>query len=189
MEVFLATDRLLLRQFTEDDAANLVDLDSDPEVMRFLTKGRPTPREVVRGEQLPRFLRNYERFDGRRGRWAVIEAASGQFAGWLSLEPPHDGGLHQAELGYRLRRSVWGTGYATEGARALIRKGFTELGVRRVRAQTMAVNLASRRVMEKAGLTYVRTFYLAFDDPIDGTELGEVEYALAKADWERKADL
>jgi RimJ/RimL family protein N-acetyltransferase len=47
----------------------------------------------------------------------------------------------------------------------------------------MAVNTASRRVMEKAGLRYARTFHLEFDDPIDGTELGEVEYELRREDW------
>lgn len=88
------------------------------------------------------------------------------------------------ELGYRLHRAGWGNGYATEGSRALIRKGFTELGMRRVWAQTMAVNSRSRRVMEKAGLAYVRTSHEEFDDPLPGTEHGEVEYALTKAEWE-----
>ena len=81
-------------------------------------------------------------------------------------------------------RSAWGKGYATEGSRALIRKGFTELGVRRVWAQTMAVNLASRRVMEKASLAYVRTWRLEWEAPLPGAGHGEVEYTLTKADWE-----
>jgi len=185
VEIFLETGRLVLRKFTEDDVGNLFDLDGDPEVMRFLTKGRPTPLEVVRNEILPRFLRFYEPFAGR-GFWAAIEKATGDFLGWFAFTRSKDGGLDEAELGYRLRRSAWGKGYGTEGSRALIRKGFTELGVRRVFAQTMAVNLASRRVMEKAGLRLARTFYLVFDDPIDGTELGEVEYELRRADWERR---
>ena len=86
----------------------------------------------------------------------------------------------EPELGYRLRRSAWGKGYATEGSRALIRKGFTELGVRRVVAETMAVNTASRRVMEKAGLTLVRTFHQEWPDRIPGDEHGDVEYALTQ---------
>ncbi len=91
----------------------------------------------------------------------------------------------RVDLGYRLRRSAWGKGHATEGSRALIRKGFAELGVRRVVAETMAVNAASRRVMEKAGLTYVRTFHKEWPWRIEGDEHGEVEYALTKADWDR----
>jgi RimJ/RimL family protein N-acetyltransferase len=88
------------------------------------------------------------------------------------------------ELGYRLRRSAWGKGYATEGSRALIAKGFAELGVERVYATTMVVNVASRRVMEKAGLRFVRTFRQPWPDHIDGEEKGDVEYALSRAQWE-----
>jgi RimJ/RimL family protein N-acetyltransferase len=133
---------------------------------------------------LPRFLGYYERFEGR-GYWAAVEQSSGQFLGSLALEPPGDGSLDEAELGYRLRRSAWGKGYATEGSRALIQTALTDGGLQRAWAQTMAVNIPSRRVMEKAGLPYVRTFYLSFEDPIDGTEFGEVEYALKRADYQR----
>lgn len=186
MRIFLETARLVLREFTSADVDNLVCLDSDPEVMRYLTKGRPTPRDVIENETLPWILRTYERYDGH-GSWAVVEKSSGQFVGWVALAPPLDDGTDQAELGYRLGRQAWGNGYATEGARALIRRAFTEFEVRRVWARTMAVNLASRRVMTKAGLTWVRTFYPVFDDPIDGTELGDVEYALNKATWDLHA--
>ena len=158
MQVFLETERLVLRRFTEADVDALCELDGDPEVMRFITGGRPTPRDVIRDETLPRFLRAYERFEGF-GVWAAIERSNGEFLGWFEFFPPDGRGPEEAELGYRLVRSAWGRGYATEGSRALIRKGFTELGVRRVVAETMAVNAASRRVMEKAGLGYVRTFH------------------------------
>ena len=90
----------------------------------------------------------------------------------------------EVELGYRLRKSAWGKGYATEGSRALIRKGFTEFGVKRVVAEAMAVNQASRRVMEKAGLKLVRTFYQPWPYPMEGDQFGDVEYALDKADWQ-----
>ena len=185
MQVFLATERLVLRRFTEADVDNLFDLDGDPEVMRFITGGKPTPRDEIRDEFLPRFLHYYERFAGF-GFWAAIEKSTGEFLGWFEFRPPEGSGLDEVELGYRLKKSAWGKGYATEGSRALIRKGFTELGVRRVVAQTMVVNIASRRVMEKAGLTLERTFHQSWPDPIEGAEQGEVEYALRKADWEQK---
>ena len=99
----------------------------------------------------------------------------------------------EIELGYRLRKEAWGKGYGTEGSRALIRKGFTELGVRRVVASTYQDNLASQRVMEKAGMTLVRTFHMTPEeltshglDPNDLWEGDDVEYALEKADWERQ---
>ncbi len=183
MRVLLETERLVLRRFTEADAEDLADLDGDPEVMRFITGGRPTPRDVTRAETLPRFIRAYERFEGF-GVWAAIERSSGEFLGWFEFYPPEGRGPEEAELGYRLRRPAWGKGYATEGSRALIRKGFTDLGVRKVFAETMVVNAASRRVMEKAGLVYVRTFHQEWPWRIEGEEHGDVEYALTKADWE-----
>ena len=182
MRVLLETERLVLRRFTEADVDYLCDLDGDPEVMRFVTGGEPTPRDKIRDDTLPRFLRAYERFEGF-GVWAAIERATGEFVGWFEFYPPEGRGPEEAELGYRLRRSAWGKGYATEGSRALIQKGFTELGVRRVVAKTMAVNAASRRVMEKAGLTYVRTFHQQWPQRIEGHEHGDVEYALTKADF------
>ncbi|WP_020665144.1 GNAT family N-acetyltransferase [Amycolatopsis benzoatilytica] len=180
--VFLETSRLRLRRFTEADADELVRLDSDPRVMRYLT-GKPTPRTEIEQTVLPAILRDYAR--GPAGRWAAIERASGEFIGWISLQPPEDGSTTELELGYRLTAKVWGRGYATEGARAVLHKGFAELGAERVWAQTMAVNGGSRRVLEKAGLRYVRTFHVRFADPLPGTEQGEVEYELTRAEWRR----
>ena len=161
--MLLETERLLLRRFTDDDADNLFELDSDPEVMRFLSGGEPTPRTVIEHDILPRFMHVDERFPGF-GFWAAMEKASGDFIGWFSLRPVDDSDPLEAGLGYRLRRASWGRGYATEGARALIRLSFTELGVTRIIATTYGENLASRRVMEKAGMTFVRTFRLATAD-------------------------
>ncbi|MCX5067984.1 GNAT family N-acetyltransferase [Micromonospora lupini] len=169
------TERLRLRRLTAADVDALVELDSDPEVMRFLTGGVATPRATVQDEQVPRLLAQYERHPGL-GRWAALDRAGGDFLGWFALDPSEDG--TEAELGYRLRRSTWGRGLATEGSRALVRYAFDTVGVRRVWAETMAVNERSRRVLAKAGLRHVRTFHLQFDDPIPGTEHGEVEYEL-----------
>lgn len=191
MRVFLETERLVLRRFTEDDLDNLVELDSDPDVMRFLTGGPPTPRAVLQNDYLPAYLRYYERYEGF-GFWAAIEKGTGEFLGWFHFRPPKGSGPDEVELGYRLRKSAWGKGYGTEGARALIRKGFTELGVRRVCATTYQDNIGSRRVMEKAGMTLVRTFRMTPAelvahglDPEDLWDGDDVEYALEKADWER----
>jgi RimJ/RimL family protein N-acetyltransferase len=185
MQVFLETERLVLRRFTETDVDNLFELDSDPEVTRFITGGKHTPREAIRNETLPRILHYYKRFEGF-GFWAAIEKSTGEFLGWFHFRPAEGSCPGEVELGYRLKRSAWGKGYATEGSCALIRKGFSELGVQRVVAQTMAVNTASRRVMEKAGLTLQRTFRQEWPDPIEGAEQGEVEYALTKAEWEKQ---
>jgi RimJ/RimL family protein N-acetyltransferase len=122
---------------------------------------------------------------------AGVEKRSGRFVGWYGLHVARGSGRDDAPgdywLGYRLHKWCWGNGYATEGVRALIANGFTKLGVLRVRATTMAVNTRSRQVMERCGLRYVRTFHEQWDDPLPGTEHGEVEYALTKPDWDHRA--
>ena len=198
MQVFLETERVVLRQFTAADVDLLFDLDSDPEVMRFLTGGIPTPREAIQNDILPKFLRSYEGLAGF-GVWAASRKASGEFLGWFGFRPKDATSPNDVELGYRLRKVAWGQGYATEGARALIRKGFTELGVQCVFATTYQDNLASRRVMEKVGLTLVRTYRITLEDLLaqntyhaaseelwDGDD---VEYTLLKADWERQENV
>ena len=129
MRVFLETDRLVLRRFTSADADNLVSLDADPDVMRYITGGIPTSREEIENEVLPAFLGYYQRYEGY-GFWAVIEKETGEFLGWFHFRPYEGGAPGEVDLGYRLRKSAWGKGYATEGSRALIRKGFTEFGHR-----------------------------------------------------------
>jgi RimJ/RimL family protein N-acetyltransferase len=184
MQIFLETERLVLRRFTDDDVENLVELDSDRDVMRFINGGRPTPHEEIENEFLPAILDHYERH-ADYGFWAAIEKSTERFVGWFHFRPAQGAPPGELELGYRLRRSAWGKGYATEGSRALIHKGFAELGVQRVVASTMVVNVASRRVMENAGLKFVRTFHQPWPDYIEGEEEGDVEYALLRSEWER----
>ena len=183
--IVLETPRLILRQFTENDVDNLFNLNSDPAVMRYLTGGTPTPREEIRDQILPFHLAVYGRLD-RLGTWAAESSATGEFLGWFHFRPGPDGGITNIELGYRLRRSAWNLGYATEGSRALISRGFTELGVERVFAHTMTLNAGSRHVLEKCGLTLVRTFAYDGGYAIEGAEYGEVEYALTKSEWESR---
>jgi RimJ/RimL family protein N-acetyltransferase len=183
MPAFLETDRLVLRGFTEDDVDHLYELNSDRDVMWFLNGGEPTPREEVRSRIIPFFLGFYERHDGL-GFWAAESRSAGDFLGWFHLRPTEDGSV---DLGYRLRKAAWNQGYATEGSRALIRKCFTDLGVHRVVAHTMAVNQPSRRVMEKCGLAFVRGYHSDDVPAIPGAEQGEVEYALTRAEWQASA--
>jgi RimJ/RimL family protein N-acetyltransferase len=186
MHIILKTPRLVIRQFTVEDVDNLFSLNSDPEVMRYLTGGRPTPREEIRDRLIPFHLDVYGRLD-RLGTWAAESTTTGEFLGWFHFRPGHGSDdITNIELGYRLRRSSWNKGYATEGSRALVTMGFTELGVGRVFALTMTVNTASRRVMEKCGLTLVRTTPYEGPEVIEGAEHGEVEYALTKPEWEAR---
>jgi RimJ/RimL family protein N-acetyltransferase len=173
---------MTLKPFGADDAALLIDLDSDPEVMRFLNGGRPTPPDLVVREILPRFRGHFARYPGH-GPWSASHRETGEFLGWFNLRRTEETPAGQAELGYRLRRPAWGNGYATEGAREMIRVGFTDLGLDRITANTMTVNVGSRRVMEKAGLRLVRTFFEEWPETIEGSEFGDVEYAITRDQW------
>jgi RimJ/RimL family protein N-acetyltransferase len=182
-DVFLETDRLVLRRFKGDDLELIVELDGDPEVKRYIDGGADVDREDL-AETLTWWLGYYERYEGY-GFWAAIEKSSGEFVGWFHLRPAEGARSTEPELGYRLRREVWGRGYATEGSKALVDKAFSDLGAERVNASTMVVNPASRRVMEKAGLRYVRTFHADWPVKIPGDEEGDVEYAIDRAQWEQ----
>ena len=183
MKIVLTTERLLLRQLTEDDADHLLALDSDPEVMRFIGPFTLPDREAYRQQIRTRNLPHYEHF-ADRGCWAVQERSGGDFLGWIFLRPALDGRFaaaaqfqaDDAELGYRFRKAAWRQGYATEVARALVQRAFDRPDTARVVASALVGNVASWRVMENVGMKRVGLFELAgYDEP-------SVKYALSRAD-------
>jgi RimJ/RimL family protein N-acetyltransferase len=187
-EIFLETSRMYFRQFTDADASLLFELDNDPEVMRFISKGKPTPLEKIQNVIIPKFL-DYYRQSLPQGFWAAHVRESGDFIGWFHLRP---GTLSvpEMELGYRLKRIAWGRGLATEGSRALLEKAFHEWGYEKVCAHTMADNLASRRVMEKAGLRFESDFHYPADmlhGWVEQDERRAVKYSITRADYFRQS--
>jgi RimJ/RimL family protein N-acetyltransferase len=173
----LHTRRLALVPLAEGHLDYEVELDSDPEVMRYLGNGTARTRAEVQRHHSER-LAEAEQVPGL-GFW--IGFHNGEFVGWWILGPrPIEG---EAELGYRLLRRYWRQGLASEGARELLRHGFEDLRLNRIFAETMAVNEASRATMASVGLRYVRTFHLDWDEPLPGTEHGEVEYAITHDEW------
>lgn len=182
--ILLETERMYFRQFRAEDASLLFELDADPEVMRYITKGQPTPLARIQNEFIPRFLEYYKQ-SPPRGFWAAHLRASGEFIGWFHLRPDKIS-PEEMELGYRLRRNVWGRGLATEGSLALIRKGFQEWGCETISARTMVGNFASRRVMEKAGLRFECEFRYPADLLHGWIAEGErraVKYSITRADF------
>jgi RimJ/RimL family protein N-acetyltransferase len=187
MQIYLETERLTLRCFNADDVDNLMSLDGDPAVMRLINGGVAIDRQAISTVVLPRILAWTARSDDL-GYWAAIQRHDQTFIGWFHLRPPTDavGSLaHPSdtlELGYRLRRSSWGQGLATEGAQALVRRGLGDLGAGRVVATTLAEHSASRRVLEKVGLRHVRDFtYMHADPTVWHHGRAAVEYALSQA--------
>jgi RimJ/RimL family protein N-acetyltransferase len=182
----LHTGRLALMPLADEHLDWEVELDSDPEVMRYLSGRASTRQEAEAGHA--RRLAAAQKVDGL-GFWVGL--LDDEFVGWWTLQPAHgpdqpdDPGV--ADLGYRLLRRHWRKGLASEGARELVRYGFDDIGLDRVIAQTLAVNVGSRAVMERVGLSYVRTFPTSMPEPVEGVEEGEVEYELTRSQWERCA--
>jgi RimJ/RimL family protein N-acetyltransferase len=175
-DVVVETDRLVLRRFTDTDAdAELVyELDSDPEVMRYIGPfGLPSVsayRERIRTVWLAHYAHP------KRGCFATHEKETGAFIGWFFLRRATEykfaieAGWDRAtdlELGYRLRRAAWGRGFATEASAALVGIALADPDVSSVVAAALVTNRASWRVMEKVGLVHVRNFAIAgFADPL-----------------------
>ncbi|MEU8274096.1 GNAT family N-acetyltransferase [Microbispora bryophytorum] len=178
----LRTERITLVPLSDEHLDHEIELDADPEVMRYLT-GRARSRaevEVLHRERLAAA-------DPVAGLGFWVGFVDGRFVGWWLLEPPTradqgpvDG---QAELGYRLLRRYWRQGLASEGARELLRYGFEDLRLTRVFAETMAVNAASRATMASIGMQHIRTFHADWEEPLPGSDLGEVEYAITREQW------
>jgi len=173
----LKTARIVLVPLADEHLELEVELDSDPEVMRYLDRRARTRSETEAAHQ--RRMRAGEEVPGL-GFW--VGFVDGEFVGWWILQPPHgpdqpevDG---EAELGYRLLRKHWRLGYASEGSRELIRYGFDEVGLTRIFAQTLTINRPSRATMSSVGLTYAREFPSSESFP--GAEHGEVEYEITR---------
>lgn len=174
----LRTERLDLEPVTDDHLPLLVELNSDPEVMAFILGRAATPEETY-AEWRRRLDRQSDPARGL-GYWAGFE--DGTFVGWWSASS-FAGHRELAGVGYRLRRVAWGRGLATEGARRMVDQAFTDPAVERVVASTMAVNAGSRRVLEKVGFAHTDTWKAEWDDPIPGSEQGEVGYTISRAEW------
>jgi RimJ/RimL family protein N-acetyltransferase len=181
--ILLETARLRLRRCVPDDIDRLVELDSDPEVMRYITYGVPTTRERYERQILPRWFALHAEHP-LLGYWAAETRADGAFVGCFHLRPDRiDPG--EQELGYRLRRAAWGQGLATEASLAILAHGFERVGAETISARTLAGNASSRRVMQKCGLQFECRFVYA-EDIIAGrteAERAAVKYSVTRSAW------
>lgn len=145
---WLETLRIEMRAFHPDDFDDFFALDSDPRVMKYSTGGKPAPRAAVEGA-MRRVLR-YPALYPDLGAWYATRRDTGEFIGWFCFK--YAGRSPDIEVGYRLMHRAWGQGFATEGATALVRFGFDDLGLHRIIGVTHKDNVASQRVLMKAGL-------------------------------------
>lgn len=160
MQIFVETNRLILRELMPSDATGMFDLDTDADVHRYL--GNKPIETMDEAWQVIAFIRNQYVQNGI-GRWAVVEKATGDFVGWSGLKLVKEltnGHINYYDLGYRLLKKHWQKGYATESARASLDYGFTTLNLPVIYAMADVRNIASRNVLLKTGLQYIETFDL-----------------------------
>ena len=145
MKVILETDRLLLREFAEEDADAFFRLNSDPQVLRFVPD-----KQLLNVEQARQILIDHPMADYRKhgfGRGACILKSTGENIGFAGLKYLEE--LGEVDVAYRLMPAYWGQGLATEVALASVRYGFAELGLKRIIGLAMPDNVASVRVLKR----------------------------------------
>ncbi len=153
MKVILETERLLLREYVEEDAQAFFELNSDPEVLRFVPD-----KALLTVEEARQILIDHPIADYRKhgfGRGACILKSTGEQIGFAGLKYLEE--LGEVDVAYRLLPTHWGQGLATEAALASVRYGFANLGLKQIIGLVMPENIASVRVLEKAGLRYSET--------------------------------
>jgi [ribosomal protein S5]-alanine N-acetyltransferase len=153
MKVILETDRLLLREYVEEDADAFFKLNTDPDVLRFVPD-----KPLLNVEQARQILIDHPIADYRKygfGRGACILKSTGEKIGFAGLKYLEE--LGEVDVAYRLLPKYWGQGFATEAALASVRFGFADLDLKRIIGLVMPENIASVRVLEKTGLRYVET--------------------------------
>lgn len=149
-ETVLTTERLILRNWRSDDLDHLAALNADDEVMRYFPD-RPDLEQSA--ATLARVMAGMKRHGF--GFWALETSDNNVFVGFAGLLRPafHTHFTPCVEVGWRLARSAWGLGYATEAGKASLAFAFDRLGLDEVVSMTVVDNLPSRRVMERLGMT------------------------------------
>lgn len=175
MQIFIETPRLLLREIVEDDAEQLLEMERDPEVHRYI--GNNPLTKIEQAQAVIDRVRKQYRKNGI-GRWAVIDKASGDFVGWSGLKyEQHIREWSYYDLGYRLKRKYWGQGIATETAVESLKYGFNVLKLPEICAAAHVENKASNAVLQKVGMQLMDTFVF------EGEEHNW--YVLGKEAWKR----
>lgn len=175
MKIFAETERLILRELIESDKNGMFELDSNPEVHRYLGNNPVTDMDSI--VEVIAFVRQ-QYADNGIGRWAVIDKETGDFMGWCGLKfVTETVNNHQNyhDLGYRFIQKYWGKGFATESAKAALHYGFETLGLKEIYAAADAENAASNKILTRLGFQFKETF-------IDDDRLNNW-YVLSETDW------
>jgi ribosomal-protein-alanine N-acetyltransferase len=158
MKSSIETERLILREMISSDDAGMFELDSDPDVHRFL--GKKPVKHIDESRLMIKNLRKQYDENGI-GRWAVILKDTNEFIGWSGIKLIADSiNDHQNfyEIGYRFIQKHWGKGYATEAGLAFVDFAFNEIKADALYAYADSGNVSSRHILEKIGMRYVNSF-------------------------------
>lgn len=173
----IETERLILREFIATDDGVMFELDSSPEVHKYL--GGNTISRIEQAQEVIEMIRK-QYVENGIGRWAVIEKQTGSFVGWSGLKfikEFENNHINFYDVGYRLMPKYWGKGYATESAKAALKYGFETLGATEIFGSAHIENTKSRRALEKCGLTFIEKFYWK-DIPCDWLKITKEEWLI-----------
>lgn len=158
MPEIIETERLLLREILPEDEADLFEMDSDPEVHKYL--GNDPVKDIEQIREVIKFIRK-QYSDNGIGRWAVVLKESNELIGWCGLKyftEIINGHINIYELGYRFKKKHWAKGYATESAKAWLDHGFNKMKLKEIYAMTDSLNLNSNKVLKKLGFSFIEKF-------------------------------
>jgi ribosomal-protein-alanine N-acetyltransferase len=175
MKIFAETRRTILREIIMEDVNPFFEMDSDPEVHKYLGT-RPVENRDQIVETIHYVRQQY--IDNGIGRWAIVDKSTNQFIGWTGLKLVKDlinNRTNYYDLGYRLIRKYWGQGFATESAKASLHYGFDTLNLNEIIATVNCENTSSNVIAGKLGFTLSETFYLH--------ELKHNWYKINKDEW------
>ena len=154
MNTYIETERLILRRLKTSDAQGMFELDSDPEVLKYL--GNKPLTSIKQSEEIIKNVHKQYENNGL-GRWAIIEKNTNEFIGWTGLkyEEIVRKEFNYYDLGYRLKKKFWGKGIATETAIISLNFGFNDLGLKKICATAHIENLGSNKVLQKMGFNFI----------------------------------
>src|SRR3954447_6688640 len=180
----IQTDRLILRRWQDADREPFARMNADPEVMEHF------PAQLSREESDGLIDKIEAHFESRGfGAWAAELRAEGEFIGFIGLAVPRFQAAFTpaVEIGWRLDAAHWGSGLASEGARAVVRHAFEVVGLEELVSFTVPANVRSRRVMEKLGMTRDPRDDFDHPDLLAGHPMQRhVLYRLRRAAWEER---
>jgi [ribosomal protein S5]-alanine N-acetyltransferase len=158
MKFNIETTRLILRDFSYDDIDDFFEMDSDPEVHKYLgQKPIQSKEETIKSIE---FVQQ-QYINNNIGRWTIRDKKTNAYIGWAGLKfitSPINGYKNFYDIGYRLSKKQWGKGFATEAAKAALEYGFDVMRLTEIHGTAHVENIASQTILQKIGLEYVNQF-------------------------------